>query len=812
MYAYDVINGWRLLDLQSGVYWTDGLTVHWPWEEHEEVLFSGSVNGISLRIISLKAPLTNTFHVTLVDELGNPLPNYPADYPSETRNLKYKYRCGGSWAPITSFQTDANGQVAIDIGCDNWDNKVTITLNQTSKEQDVTVNPVFQAAKVNTNLKSCTGPITDDPGGLVNQGGGYWYNQGNTGTTGSVSFYTFPGNIKLKMTYNHNSQTVFPAVAAGVNEVDFQTTSVTLDYPGDIRSNIGGSWWYFNKPTMNLLPGNYNFWFKDGNNWNGPETVSVSGCEINKSFTLGTPTTTDTPTRTPTSTTTRTPTATPTRTPTSTTTRTPTATPSRTPTSTTTRTPTATPSRTPTSTATHIPTATPTSPFVFTEDFNDGEIDNNPTWFPNNNVAYSVVDGQLHSDGVHADASDRYTNWFISWTTFTANDYLEFSFKAMLKSSGNPQEGRGVKLLLGAANGNSQYDLRIQNGYVDGFPINHHSISFGYGANETLYDLVVSNFTPEYDRFYNLKVIRSAGVFSLYVDDVLIGQASDPLGITQFGSVHLLTVGSGVIDDIQVSTGPTSQTIIEEFDSSAGFTQTDPDVYIADGKVYWTVYRNGGEQYVYRSIPAFSGDLRLTVSGQINSYTNNCSVRAGIGSAPGTGVSVNYGFYGGGCPTNSTLISASGVNLDISENPACQFNGNWLWVNAGTLYTTTLTISNGAVDLSVPGVGSVAGMPLYSGDYNTLYVGLTGDGDWPQCSGTIERIIIEPLSTTTPTTIPTATPTPTFTTTPTRTPTMTPMPSNTPTPTKTPTMTPTKTSTPTPSNTPSPPNTACFEC
>jgi hypothetical protein len=218
--------------------------------------------------------------VTLVDEAGDPLANYPSDYPSEMRNLKYKYRCGGSWGPTTSFQTDENGQVFVNIGCDNWDNKITMTLNQTTKEQNVTINPVFQAAKVNANLITCTDFITDVPGGTVAQGGGYWYNQGTTGPSGTVSFYTFPGNIKLRMTYNHNSETQYPTIAVGTNEVDFQTTAVTINYAGDIKSNKGGSWWMFSKPTMNLLPGDYNFWFKNGT-WQGPVTVTVTGCEMN---------------------------------------------------------------------------------------------------------------------------------------------------------------------------------------------------------------------------------------------------------------------------------------------------------------------------------------------------------------------------------------------------------------------------------------------------------------------------------------------------------------------------------------------------
>jgi hypothetical protein len=220
--------------------------------------------------------------LTLVDESGNPLANYPADYPTETRNLKYKYRCGGSWTSDVSFQTDASGQFEVSIGCDNWDNKVTVTLNQTSKEQDVTLNPIFQAAKVNANLTTCTGPITEVPGGTVAQGGGYWYTHGTTGPSGTVSFYTFPGSIKLRMSYNHNAEEISSiAISTGTNEVDFQTTALTLDYAGQIKSNKGGSWWYLNGPlTIYLLPGDYPFYFWDGTAWSDPVTISVSGCSL----------------------------------------------------------------------------------------------------------------------------------------------------------------------------------------------------------------------------------------------------------------------------------------------------------------------------------------------------------------------------------------------------------------------------------------------------------------------------------------------------------------------------------------------------
>jgi len=43
--------------------------------------------------------------------------------------------------------------------------------------------------------------------------------------------------------------------------------------------------------------------------------------------------------------------------------------------------------------------------------------------------------------------------------------------------------------------------------------------------------------------------------------------------------------------------------LTEDFDSSAGFTSTDPDVYIDGGKARWSIRLTEGQQYVYRSIP-----------------------------------------------------------------------------------------------------------------------------------------------------------------------------------------------------------------
>jgi len=242
--------------------------------------------------------------------------------------------------------------------------------------------------------------------------------------------------------------------------------------------------------------------------------------------------------------------------------------------------------------------------------------------------------------------------------------------------------------------------------------------------------------------------IRSDGLVEFYRNGLLKFTSTTPLDLGSIGDTYLDVRGrthnsTWLIDDILV--GDESGTIIENFDSGAGFTQTDPDVYIADGKAHWTIHRDEGEQFLYRSIPAFSGDARITVVGQVDSWTNNCSNAIGIGDSPGAGLSPVYGFTGGGCSTNGPRITVNGVTHDYSENPQCTFIGNWLWITAGTPYTAELTVADGQSTLLVPGVGTSNGTPTYSGEFNTLYVGANLTGDWPQCSGSFDSIIIEPL-------------------------------------------------------------------
>lgn len=203
--------------------------------------------------------------------------------------------------------------------------------------------------------------------------------------------------------------------------------------------------------------------------------------------------------------------------------------------------------------------------------------------------------------------------------------------------------------------------------------------------------------------------------------------------------------------------GPTAawRTVYDSSCQLGAWTSTDPDVYVSGGAIHWFVDRQeDSDQYVWTPLCApLTGDVRITVVGRVDAATNNS--RCTIGLGPGAdatsvqqGVSLNFGWYGGGCATQGFLINADeGVHLNNFES-YCDFTGTWLWVNPSQTYTAVLTYlpSLSTVHLDVPGVGSVEGSPTYAGGpYNTLYVGMRGNpaSGWGACSGSIAYVRVE---------------------------------------------------------------------
>lgn len=190
--------------------------------------------------------------------------------------------------------------------------------------------------------------------------------------------------------------------------------------------------------------------------------------------------------------------------------------------------------------------------------------------------------------------------------------------------------------------------------------------------------------------------------------------------------------------------------IIEEFKSYEGFTQTSPNVSISGDQANCNVSRSGGEQFLYRAIPRIDGDFRFTVIAEINSWTNNCQCNVGIGDREGEGVVLRFGYYGGGCENEGPTIIPAG-SLSRTFDHECALDdleqSEWPWFEVESPYRAAVEINGVQATLFVEGdqIEKFFGTNTYTGRYDTLWIGLNGDGDWPECSVTIESVTLEPL-------------------------------------------------------------------
>ncbi|HEY9075927.1 MAG TPA: serine/threonine-protein kinase [Anaerolineaceae bacterium] len=188
--------------------------------------------------------------------------------------------------------------------------------------------------------------------------------------------------------------------------------------------------------------------------------------------------------------------------------------------------------------------------------------------------------------------------------------------------------------------------------------------------------------------------------------------------------------------------------VSENFENPNIWTYTNPTaVVVSGGKAIWNIDTSKGKQYIYRSIPKFSGNFRMTLVGQVNYANNNCGSVVTLGDQDfSKTIGVGMGFYGGGCPVSGFTVIGPATLWDYFYSDGCGLNQNWLWIEANKIYTTVLEIKNGMTTMTVKGQDkTVVGKPVYTGEYNTLYVGYEAAGDYPTCSGSFDSVIIEKL-------------------------------------------------------------------
>jgi len=223
------------------------------------------INGTTVNVNVSGASLTGGI-LTLLDHNGNGLAGGKARWAD------------GSWHSIPG-QTDANGHLWFTVSNPNF-GKIAMTYNQGTIQQNRSQlnasNYTWQTALLRIELRDhANNLIKETPGGRVDQGGGYWYHHGYTGSSGYVDVELFPRSsaYKFRMTYNYISQTKYPIISSGMNTLVFQTGRLTLHFSGNIVF-AAGAWRTFKKPSMEFLPVN-NLRFR------------FFGCEIKYSIAAG---------------------------------------------------------------------------------------------------------------------------------------------------------------------------------------------------------------------------------------------------------------------------------------------------------------------------------------------------------------------------------------------------------------------------------------------------------------------------------------------------------------------------------------------
>ncbi len=193
----------------------------------------------------------------------------------------------GSWHDAGT--TGSDGTLTFDVSNSSW-SKIVVTYHQVgwekSNAQCLADSYTWQTIDAGIKLVDHSGAGL--PGGVVQQGVGSWVTIGTTGADGTVPWEVFPSfaNYQFRMIYGHTSET---RTGVSVPAAVFQTGELTLHFSGNIRSNLGGSWWNFAKPSMEFLPGTIPIGFAGGSypeKWMSYDIVAGTSIEESVAYVL----------------------------------------------------------------------------------------------------------------------------------------------------------------------------------------------------------------------------------------------------------------------------------------------------------------------------------------------------------------------------------------------------------------------------------------------------------------------------------------------------------------------------------------------
>lgn len=239
------------------------------------IVISGCTKSFTANILVLK------------DHNGNPLAG--GHGRGGFGNNYGTWYAGGS----SGAATDANG-VLIDIVSTNsqpttmsyemkYNNTTTVLKQDVSQPNGNVFN--FQTIELRLRLEKCS-DNTGLSGGSARWGFGatfstyYFPSPNSTNANGEEAAEWFPGTYSFEMNYQSTSNVKSSVTIPNANTVlTWQTTNLTLSWPYDIAYGGTGDLRYFNKPSMDLLPGTVNFNFRSPNGSNYTP-ITISGCTM----------------------------------------------------------------------------------------------------------------------------------------------------------------------------------------------------------------------------------------------------------------------------------------------------------------------------------------------------------------------------------------------------------------------------------------------------------------------------------------------------------------------------------------------------
>ncbi|HET7034290.1 MAG TPA: hypothetical protein VFI42_01275 [Thermomicrobiaceae bacterium] len=159
--------------------------------------------------------------------------------------------------------TDTSGTVTGSVPgatCDFYAN-----YKETTAQRSVTVNAdgqiiSFQTADVTARLIDHTG-TQGLAGGIINFFPSDELTFGTTGADGTVSAQIFPGAYTFEILYHGRTESQPNVAVTNGSVVTFQTAQLTIQYSGGVTYAGPGYPIGFTKPSMELLPGSYDFSF-----------------------------------------------------------------------------------------------------------------------------------------------------------------------------------------------------------------------------------------------------------------------------------------------------------------------------------------------------------------------------------------------------------------------------------------------------------------------------------------------------------------------------------------------------------------------